>query len=83
MWQVEQPRPETADAGYYEKRALQEDAAVRNAKSKVARQRHEELAMMYRFRASAARGVWQLPATEATANPQVEDSEEVQSGIWL
>ena len=44
-------RPERADdAGYFRTRALQEQVAAQGATSDVARRRHEELAMLYRFR---------------------------------
>jgi hypothetical protein len=40
------------DASYFKRRALQEQLAARNAASSVARERHDELATMYRFRAA-------------------------------
>ena len=42
-------RPE--DAGYYRSRALQEQIAAQNATYEAARERHDQLAAMYRFRA--------------------------------
>ena len=84
MWQVEPPRPKAADADYYEKRAVEEDAAVRNAGSKVARQRHEELAMMYRFRAQVARGEWPPKVEEAPAPAEeAATDEKAETTIWL
>lgn len=38
------------DAGYYRRRALQEQLAAQRAACSAARQRHDELATMYRFR---------------------------------
>ena len=40
------------DATYFRRRALQEQLAAQNAASNVARDRHDELATMYRFRAA-------------------------------
>lgn len=40
------------DASYYRRRALQEQLAAQNATSEAARDRHDELATMYRFRAA-------------------------------
>ena len=40
------------DATYFGRRALQEQLAAQNAACKVARDRHDELATMYRFRAA-------------------------------
>lgn len=40
------------DAEYYRRRALQEQLAAQNATCAAARQRHDELATMYRFRAA-------------------------------
>lgn len=40
------------DAVYYSRRALQEQLAALNASCAAARQRHDELATMYRFRAA-------------------------------
>jgi len=40
------------DATYFRRRALQEQLAAQLATSKVARDRHDELATMYRFRAA-------------------------------
>ena len=40
------------DSDYYRDRAIQEQVAARRATCEAARERHEELAMMYRFRAS-------------------------------
>ena len=40
------------DATYFRRRALQEQIATQVATSKVARDRHDELATMYRFRAA-------------------------------
>jgi hypothetical protein len=40
------------EATYFRRRALQEHLAAQNAASKVARDRHDELATMYRFRAA-------------------------------
>lgn len=42
----------TDDDSYYRARALQEQVAARNATSGVARERHDQLAAMYRFRAA-------------------------------
>ncbi|HVM22097.1 MAG TPA: hypothetical protein VM308_02195 [Sphingomicrobium sp.] len=39
------------DATYFRRRALEEQVAVQNATCKAARDRHDELATMYRFRA--------------------------------
>lgn len=38
------------DASYYKRRALQEQVAAAAANCQVAADRHDELAMMYRFR---------------------------------
>jgi hypothetical protein len=43
------------DAAYYGRRALQEQLAARNATCAAARERHDELAMMYRFRSAMLR----------------------------
>jgi len=43
---------ERDDAEYYRKRAIQEQVAAQNANGQAARERHEELATMYRFRAA-------------------------------
>lgn len=40
------------DAEYYRRRALQEQLAVQNATCAAARQRHDELATLYGFRAA-------------------------------
>lgn len=40
------------DAGYFGRRALQEQIAAQRAICEAARRRHDELAMMYRFRAA-------------------------------
>jgi hypothetical protein len=40
------------DAAYYRSRALQEQIAAQRASCGVARDRHDELATMYRFRAA-------------------------------
>lgn len=40
------------DVTYFRRRALQEQLAAQNATCKVARDRHDELATMYRFRAA-------------------------------
>ena len=40
----------TDDESYYRARALQEQIASRNATSEAARERHDQLAAMYRFR---------------------------------
>jgi hypothetical protein len=40
------------DADYYRERAIQEQVAAQRATCEPARKRHEELAMMYRFRAA-------------------------------
>jgi len=40
------------DAAYYRKRAIDEQVAAQNATCEAARERHEELATMYRFRAA-------------------------------
>lgn len=40
------------DANYYRERAIQEQVAAQDAVCDEARQRHQELAMMYRFRAA-------------------------------
>ena len=40
------------DAEYYRQRALQEQLAAQRAACSAARERHDELAMMYRFRAA-------------------------------
>jgi hypothetical protein len=40
------------DASYFRRRALQEQIAAQKATCEAARQRHDELAMMYRFRAA-------------------------------
>ena len=42
----------TDDESYYRARALQEQIASRNATSEAARERHDQLAAMYRFRAA-------------------------------
>ena len=40
------------DASYFRRRAIEEQAAAQLAKSDIARQRHDELCAMYRFRAA-------------------------------
>jgi hypothetical protein len=40
------------DASYYRQRASEEQRAARNATCAVARERHEELAALHRFRAT-------------------------------
>jgi hypothetical protein len=40
------------DATYFRRRALQEQVAAQAAVCNSARERHDELAMMYRFRAA-------------------------------
>jgi hypothetical protein len=42
----------TTEADYWHARALQEQAAAQRATSEAARERHDELAAMYRFRES-------------------------------
>ena len=42
------------DEEYYRGRALQEQVAAQNAASETARSRHQELAVIYRFRAAMA-----------------------------
>jgi hypothetical protein len=42
----------TDDLEYFRNRALQEQLAATNAQSPEARRRHDELAMMYRFKAA-------------------------------
>jgi hypothetical protein len=39
------------DAGYYRARALQEQVAAQKANCEAARKSHDQLAMMFRFRA--------------------------------
>lgn len=46
------------DIDYYRKRVLQEEVAARNATCVVARQRHDELAAMYRFKVSMLSDAW-------------------------
>ncbi|HEY6048967.1 MAG TPA: hypothetical protein VIV07_07975 [Sphingomicrobium sp.] len=43
------------NAVYFRRRALQEQLAAQTATCKVARDRHDELAAMYRFRAAMLR----------------------------
>lgn len=40
------------DATYFRRRALEEQIAAQKASCKVARDRHDELSTMYRFRAA-------------------------------
>lgn len=40
------------DASYFRRRALQEQVAAQQATCEAARLRHDELALMYRFRAA-------------------------------
>lgn len=40
------------EATYLQRRALQEQLAAQNASCKVARDRHDELATLYRFRSA-------------------------------
>lgn len=40
------------DVSYFNKRAIQEQVAAQKATCKAARERHDELAAMYRFRAA-------------------------------
>ena len=40
------------DATYFSRRALQEQVAAQRARCVAARDRHDELAMMYRFRSA-------------------------------
>lgn len=42
------------DASYFRRRALQEQIAAQKATCEAARNRHDQLAAMYRFRAFAA-----------------------------
>jgi len=51
----------TDDASYYRARALQEQVAALEAASAIARYRHEQLAMMYRFRSSMLSNGPRLP----------------------
>jgi hypothetical protein len=44
------------DASYYRARALQEQVAAQRATSPAARDRHDEFAMMYRFKAAMLSG---------------------------
>ena len=44
------------DASYFRARALQEQAAAQRAISEPARVRHDQLATMYRFKASMVEG---------------------------
>jgi hypothetical protein len=75
MWQFTQnPRYSSEDADYFARRALEEDAAARRATCRAARERHEELAAMYRFRAGA------VSARPADDDARVEDA---QATIWL
>lgn len=57
------PAVGTDDASYYRARALQEQVAAVEATSAAAQNCHDQLALMYRFRAALA---------ERTAVPQVE-----------
>ena len=45
-------RPEQADAQYFRTRAVQEQVAAGRATSEAARKVHDDLAMLYRFRAA-------------------------------
>lgn len=40
------------DASYFSRRAIEEQVAARHAVCAAARERHEELAVMYRFRSA-------------------------------
>lgn len=40
------------DGTYFARRAIQEQVASQNASCEAARERHDELAMMYRFRSA-------------------------------
>jgi hypothetical protein len=51
----------TDDASYYRTRALQEHVAALEAASVTARDLHEQLAMMYRFRSSMLSNGPRLP----------------------
>lgn len=44
------------DESYYRARAIQEQLAAQNATSERVRERHEQLAMMYRFRVAMVSG---------------------------
>ena len=57
------------DASYFRRRALQEQLAAQRATCKVARDRHDELAIMYRFRAAM---LTTHPSCGADALQQVE-----------
>lgn len=46
----------TDDESYYRARAIQEQIAAQSAASEAARERHDQLAMMYRFRAAMLSG---------------------------
>ena len=66
MW----PRPArqcSDDAEYYFTRSIQEQTAAQKATCNVARERHDELAAMYRFRAamlSSHPPCWSEPASD-------------------
>lgn len=65
----------TDDESYYRGRAVQEQVAARNATSEAARQRHDQLATMYRFR------VARLSRSERpVARGAGDDAPECQSG---
>ena len=83
MWQAPPPRPPPVDADYYDRRAVEEEKAARHAGSKVARERHEELAMMYRFRASAARGEWPPPDDSPAETEDAHAEQKAGTSIWL
>lgn len=47
---------ELDDAGYFRERAIEEQVAAQRATCAAARQRHDEMAALYRFRAIFASG---------------------------
>jgi len=47
---------EVDDAAYFRERAIEEQVAARRATCAAARQRHDEMAALYRFKAMLANG---------------------------
>lgn len=50
--ELREDRMREDDSAYFDRRALQEQVAAQKAACEAARRRHDELAIMYRFRAA-------------------------------
>lgn len=72
-------RPITSsDSAYFRERAVEEDLAANGARCAAARERHEEMADMYRFRVSMLkRDLPSWPSPVAGAAEKTGQAEEV------